>query len=195
MEVTVNAEDNWGNIVKDYDTADIVLNGNNNSTNSGVININNGVGKRNISDSVNETIDLVLDFAPGITELKNSLNEDIDISSTQDLYFKWGVATQFVLLDPSDGTVDNPIQVEAQVKDQGNNIVKDYTGNIGIRLNQDAHHDSYLSGVRNKTIAFNGSSSCSTSLGPIIGAVTMGLDNNQAREIVTGLTEYSSQIE
>ena len=182
VEVTVYAKDNWGNIVKDFDNTDVVLKGNKNSTNSGTLNIDNGVAKRNISDSVNETIDLTLDLRDGVTELKNSLNEDVDISSTQDLYFKWGVATQFVLLDPSDGTVDNPITVEVQVKDQGNNLVKDYTGNIGVRVNQDAHHDSYLSGIRNKTIAFGGST----------GKVTTQIYDQVAQVVTIELVDIDS---
>lgn len=157
VDVTVRAQDNWGNTVLNYNTSDVRLDGNKNSTNSGVITINNGVGTRSISDTVNETIDLSLNLASGVTQLQNSLGENINISSTQDLYFKWGAPTRFTLVDPADGTVDNPITVTASARDAGNNLVLDYNGSVTIRVNRDATHDAYLSGTQQKVLTFDGS--------------------------------------
>jgi hypothetical protein len=55
--------------------------------------------------------------------LTDSQGTGLDVSSTQDVVFGVGGATQFVILDPADGTVDAAITVTVQAQDQFGNLV------------------------------------------------------------------------
>lgn len=191
VTVTVNAIDNWGNIVKDYANADVEIKGNKSSTNSGALNIVNGVATRDISDLINETVDLSLALKTGITELKNTNGDDIVFTSTQDVYFKWGIPKDFLLLDPVDGTVDSAITVTAQVKDQGGNLVKDYTGDVDIAVNKNARHNLYLGPDQQVTLSFNGTTGIVTS--DLYDQMAETVDISLVDSAGTGLTLSANQ--
>src|SRR5262249_20052490 len=84
------------------------------ATGGGVVDIVNGVGTRSISDQVAQTVNLTLTDSEGT---------GFNVSSTQDVIFGHGTANKYVILDPTDGTVDNPITVTVQLQDHYGNVV------------------------------------------------------------------------
>ena len=89
----------------------------------GLVSIFNGVGTRFINDTVAETVTLSLTDTQGT---------GLDVSSTQGVVFSPGAATRIVILDPTDGMVNNPITVTLQAQDIYGNVA---TGvNSGVTL-------------------------------------------------------------
>lgn len=76
-----------------------------------------GQGILNISDQKAETVLLTLVDSQGTT---------FNVASISDLIFAPGIVTQYVVVDPIDGTVDNPVTVTVQAKDQYGNININY---------------------------------------------------------------------
>jgi hypothetical protein len=116
ITVTVQLQDQYGNIVTtgpDTDK-DVTLTADGSATGAGLVDVVNGVGTIAISDQVAETVNLGLSDTEGTT---------FDVTSTQDVVFAHGAATKFVIIDPTDGTVDAPITVTVQLQDQYGNIV------------------------------------------------------------------------
>ena len=116
ITVTVQLQDQYGNIVTtgaDKDK-DVTLNADGSATGDGLVDIVNGVGTKDISDQVAETVNL---------SLTDSQTTGFDVSSTQDVIFALGAATKFVIIDPTDGTVDAAITVTVQLQDQYGNVV------------------------------------------------------------------------
>ncbi len=116
ITVTVEIQDTHGNrVTTGAETdKDVTLVTDLSATGEGVVNITAGTGSLAISDQVAETVTLTL-TAP----VSGSLN----IGSNQNVVFANGVGTQFVILDPNDGTVDDPIDVTVELRDQHNNLV------------------------------------------------------------------------
>ncbi len=116
IEVTVQLQDADGNLIttgpaKDVD---VRLVSGSNSFNFGVVDISNGVGSRYISDHVAETVGLSLTDIQVI---------GLDVSSTQNVVFAHGTATKYVIIDPTDGTVDASIPVTVELQDQYGNLI------------------------------------------------------------------------
>jgi urease beta subunit len=122
ITVTVQAQDQYGNLVPS-ENRDVTLVTSGSATGGGLVNIQNGVGTRNINDAVPETVTLSLSDTQGT---------GLDVSSTQDVVFGAGPATKLVILNPTDGTVDAPIMVTVQAQDEFGNLA---TGeNRGVTL-------------------------------------------------------------
>ena len=116
ITVTVQLQDQYGNIVTTGVDKDknVTLNADGSATGAGLVNIGNGVGTKDISDQVAETVNL---------SLTDSQGTGFTCTSTQNVIFAHGVATQFVIINPADGTVDAAITVTVQLQDQYGNIV------------------------------------------------------------------------
>lgn len=91
----------------------------------GLVNITNGLGTINVTNTVAETVQLTL---------SDSQATGNDVSSTQDVIFRAGVVTQFKIIDPIDGTVDNPIGVKVEAQDQYGNRNLLYSGGVTLVL-------------------------------------------------------------
>ena len=129
IPVTVQLQDQFGNIVTTgADTnKDVTLNADGSATGDGVVDINNGVGTKDISDTVAETVNLTLtDHVP----------TGFDCTSTQDVVFAHGVLASFtitgapasVLVGAVFPSPANDITVTAY--DGGGNVKTDYVGTI-----------------------------------------------------------------
>ena len=112
ITVTVNVHDQYGNTVTSHDT-DVTLVATGDATGAGIVDIGSGTGSLDISDHTPETVDL---------SLSDSQSTGLDVSSTQDVVFAHGATTKYVILDPTDGTVDAPITVTVEAQDQYDNV-------------------------------------------------------------------------
>jgi hypothetical protein len=122
ITVTVRAEDQYGNLVTS-ENRDVTLLTSGSATGGGLVNIQNGSGTRQINDDVPETVTLSLSDTEGT---------GLNVSSTQTVVFSAGTATRFVIVDPADGTVDNPILVTVRALDQFGNVAT--SENRGVTL-------------------------------------------------------------
>jgi phosphotransferase system IIA component/3'-phosphoadenosine 5'-phosphosulfate (PAPS) 3'-phosphatase len=113
ITVTVQAQDQFGNVVPS-ENRDVTLLTTGSATGGGVVDIQNGTGTRSINDAVPETVVLTLSDSEGT---------GLDVTSTQDVVFFTGTTTKYVILNPVDGTVDAPITVTVQARDQFDNVV------------------------------------------------------------------------
>ncbi|MDH3456211.1 MAG: hypothetical protein OER90_05165, partial [Gemmatimonadota bacterium] len=111
VTVTVQAQDAFGNVVTS-ESRDVTLNASGSATGAGLVDIVNGVGTRTLSDQVAETVTLTLSDTQGT---------GLDVSSTQDVVFSAGVATRYVIRDPTDGSVGTAILVTVEALDQFGN--------------------------------------------------------------------------
>src|SRR5207247_102392 len=101
ITVTVKAEDEYGNVVTNY-SQDVTLATDGAATGGGVVDIVNGIGTKDISDHTAQTVNL---------SLSDSQSTGLTVTSTQNVVFGYGAATQFVIINPTDGTVDAAITV------------------------------------------------------------------------------------
>ncbi|TRZ52543.1 hypothetical protein D4S03_03270 [bacterium] len=127
ITVTVQLQDQFDNVVttganKDDD---VTLNANGSATGGGVVNISNGVGTRDISDQVAQTVNLTL---------SNPVLVGANVTSTQDVIFAHGVATKIkveTLVNGSGSVVasqsltsGNVLHVYSISRDQYDNFVE-----------------------------------------------------------------------
>jgi len=112
ITVTVEAQDQFGNKDTTY-ALDVTLVTDGSATGAGVVTIAAGTGSLPISDQVAETVNL---------SLTDHVPTGLDCTSTQDVVFAPGVATKFVIIDPTDGTVDAAITVTVEAQDQYSNL-------------------------------------------------------------------------
>ena len=84
---------------------DVTLLASGSATGAGRVYISNGVGSRLIRDYTAETVNL---------ELLDTEATGLDVSSTEDVVFGPGDVAQFAILDPTDGTVGDPVTVIVQ---------------------------------------------------------------------------------
>jgi hypothetical protein len=122
ITVTVQAQDQLGNVVTS-ENRDVTLVTSGSATGAGLVDIQSGVGSRDISDQMPETVTLTLSDTEGT---------GLDVSSTQDVIFAPGAATQYVILDPIDGTVDAAITVSVHALDQYGNIATGESRDVGL---------------------------------------------------------------
>jgi len=111
--VVVQAHDQFGNVATG-ESRDVRLDVSGSATGSGTVNIASGVGTRSISNQVPEIVTLSL------TDINAT---GLNVSSAQNVEFFVDVVTQFVILNPTDGTVDAAITVTVQAQDQFGNLV------------------------------------------------------------------------
>ncbi|MDD5569137.1 MAG: hypothetical protein PHG23_01865, partial [Candidatus Pacebacteria bacterium] len=113
IAVTVQAQDNSGNIDTNCQS-DVTLNLGGSATGGGLVDIVNGVGTINISDTLAETISL---------SLSDSQGTGLDVSSVQDVVFSVGSVRQFSLNNPGDMAAGTRIGYTVTRKDQFGNLV------------------------------------------------------------------------
>ena len=89
--ITVQAQKPDNSIDTNYQS-DVTLNTTGSATGGGLVDIVNGVGTLNISDTLTETVDL---------SLTDSESTNLDVSSTQSAVFAGGAISQFVLNHPA----------------------------------------------------------------------------------------------
>ena len=92
IAITVQAQDNAGNIDATYQS-DVTLNATGSATGEGLVDIVNGAGSLNISDTVAETVNL---------SLSDTQSTELDISSVQSVVFSVGNVNQLSLNNPGD---------------------------------------------------------------------------------------------
>jgi phosphotransferase system IIA component len=112
IPVTVEAQDQYGNRAP-AENRDVTLVTTGSATGGGLVNITAGVGTRNITNTVAQTVGLSLSDTQGT---------GLNVSSTQDVVFAPAAATRFVILNPLDGPVGTPIPVTVQAQDVYGNV-------------------------------------------------------------------------
>lgn len=117
---------------------DVCLNVSGSATGDGLVDIVSGFGSLQISNTVAETVDL---------SLYDCMGTGLDVSSIQDVVFGLGVATQVVVIDPTDGVTDYDISVTIQIQDQYGNIDDDASETVAITTDGNA----VISGVTTGT--------------------------------------------
>ncbi len=171
ITVFVQAQDQVGNVVT-TENRDVTLLATGSATGEGLVNIQSGVGSIVLTDAVPETV---------ILTLSDTQATGLDVSSQQDLVFNALPATQFVLLNPSDGTVDNPIQVLVQAQDQFGNVVTTESRDVTVAMTGSATGGGLVdvAGGTGETFISNG----------VVELVTLSLQDTQG----TGLNVSSTQ--
>jgi hypothetical protein len=112
--VTVQAQDQFGNVVTS-ETRDVTLTTSGSATGGGLVGIVNGVGTREVSNTVAETVTL------GLSDTETT---GLDVTSTQDVVFGAGAPTKYVVtVDNVNPTVGGNVSVTAQLADQFGNPV------------------------------------------------------------------------
>jgi hypothetical protein len=132
--ITVEILDFYGNPVFTYGggTASVISNGTTEvSSSAKSFSIGaDGKGTVEIWGLINETV--TLEFASAPAGIRYTVNnaENIDVFNpvnlTASLYYKWGIPSFFRINQPTDGTVDAPIEVEITAHDYGGNRVLDF---------------------------------------------------------------------
>jgi urease beta subunit len=122
IPVTVQAQNQFGTVVTS-ENRDVTLLTSGSATGGGVVNIENGVGTLNVSNTVPETVNLSLSD----TEVTG-----LTVTSTQNVAFDVGAAGQYVILDPPDGPVNTLIPVTVQAQDQHGNLVTTVAGSVTL---------------------------------------------------------------
>ncbi|KKL44468.1 hypothetical protein LCGC14_2365380, partial [marine sediment metagenome] len=118
--VTVQAQRPDNSVDTFYDD-DVTLVASGSATGEGLVNISSGVGTLSINDTVAETVNLSLSGGDGL-----------DISSTQNVLFSPGTATQFVILNPADSTAGTATTVTVQAQDANNNVDTAYNTDVTL---------------------------------------------------------------
>lgn len=113
IAVTVQAQDANGNLDTTYQTS-VTLVTNGSATGGGLVTMVNGVGTRNVSDTVAQTVNL---------SLTDSQSTGLDVSSTRTVTFSAGAVAQFSLDNPGDVAAGTRIGYTVTRKDQFGNAV------------------------------------------------------------------------
>ncbi|MHC4278305.1 MAG: hypothetical protein ACYSTI_13450, partial [Planctomycetota bacterium] len=177
ITVTVQAQRADDSVDTSYEE-DVTLAADGSATGGGVVDIVNGVGTIAISDTVPETVNLTL---------TDSETTGLDVSSTQDVIFGVGAATKFVILDPTDGTVDNPITVTVQAQDQFSNVVTSYGQNVTLNADGSSTGEgvvTIVSGEGTKDISDTVAETVNLTL---TDSETTGLDVSSTQDVIFGV--------
>lgn len=111
VTVTVQAQDDSGNI-DTTNTQSVTLNTTGSATGGGVVTMTNGVGTKNISDIVAQTVNLTLADTAGT---------GLNISSSRSLTFSPGAVAQFALSSPGEMAAGTRQEYTVTRKDQFGN--------------------------------------------------------------------------
>ena len=120
VTVTIQAQKPDNSIDASYQQ-DVSLGVNGSAIGGGLVNIVNGVGTKNISDTVAEPVTLAL---------SDSQSTGLDISSTQPLTFAGGAIAQFVLDHPGTGAAGDRVPYTIVRKDQYGNASDNGTSTV-----------------------------------------------------------------
>ena len=112
ITVTVQAQKPDNSVDTNYQS-DVTLNTTGSATGGGVVDIINGVGTKNISDTVAETVDL---------SLTDSASTGLDVSSTQSVVLAGGAIAQFTLNSPGPLAAGQRVGYTVTRKDQYGNV-------------------------------------------------------------------------
>ncbi len=112
ITVTVQAQDNSGNVDTTYQS-DVTLNTSGSATGGGLVNIVNGTGSLNISDTLAETVNL---------SLTDSQSTGLNVDSAQNVVFSVGSVYGFSLDNPGDMSAGNRIGYTVTRKDRFGNL-------------------------------------------------------------------------
>jgi len=113
ITVTVRAEDNFGNVDTNYET-NVTLVADGSATGDGLVDITSGVGTKNVSDTVAETVNL---------SLSDTEFTGLNVSSTQNVVFAAGAVAQFSLNNPGDMTAGTRLGYTVTRQDQFGNAI------------------------------------------------------------------------
>ena len=113
IAVTIRVEDGSSNLDTSYQS-DVTLVVSGSATGGGLVDIVNGVGTMNISDTVAETVAL---------SLQDTESTGLDVSSVQDVVFGVGAVQRFAISDPGDAAAGVRLQYTVTRKDQFGNLV------------------------------------------------------------------------
>src|SRR4029079_4250512 len=102
---------------------DVTLVTDGSATGGGLVDIVAGVGTISINDLVAQTVNL---------SLSDTQATGKTVTSTQDVIFAPGVATKFVIIDPTDGTAGTAISVTVRALDVNNNIATAYNNDVTL---------------------------------------------------------------
>jgi len=122
VTITIQAEKADNSIDSNY-TNNVTLVVSGSATGAGVVNVVNGIGTKNISDTVAESVNL---------SLTDSASTGLDISSTGVAVFNAGPATQFALSNPGNMAAGTRLGYVVFRKDQFSNPVA--SGSIVVYL-------------------------------------------------------------
>lgn len=133
ITIDFEVQDYGGNRVQDFGTAITPRTDLKVVTDSGTVSLLDplsfisGQSSIRASNTKEETVTFSMALNDGVEAFKNSKNMEVDFTSLQEGYFKWGLANRrFLIEDPDDGTVDDKITVKVTVVDQFGNPVRDY---------------------------------------------------------------------
>lgn len=150
VTVTVQAQNADNSIATSYQT-DVTLNITGSATGAGLVNIVNGVGTKDISDAVAETVTL---------SLTDSQSTGLDVSSTQQLTFAPGALDHFTFDTISTQTGGTPFNVTITAKDANNNTVTAFTGTVDFTTNVTSiaptQSSAFVNGVRTESVTLTG---------------------------------------
>lgn len=137
--VTVRAEDDSGNVETTYQD-DVTLVASGSATGEGLVNIVDGVGTINISNTVAETVNL---------SLSDSQGTGLIVTSAQSVIFSPGATAKLFLNDPGDTTVGTRHGYTLTRKDQYENLTTSGTTVVYLYSNSsgtNAFYDSEVGG-------------------------------------------------
>ncbi|MFZ2167662.1 MAG: MBG domain-containing protein [Minisyncoccia bacterium] len=120
VTVTVQAQKSDNSVDTNYQS-DVTLNADGSATGDGLVDIVNGIGTRDISDTVAETVNL---------SLTDSQTTGLDVSSTQTLTFVAGAVSQYSLNDPGDMYAKTRLGYTVTRKDSFGNAVGTATSTV-----------------------------------------------------------------
>jgi len=175
ITVTVQAQDQYGNLVTG-ENRDVTLVASGSATGGGLVNIQNGVGTRNINDAVPETVTL---------SLSDTQSTGLNVSSTQQVVFTAGAATRIVIVDPVDGTVDAPILVTVRALDQWGNVATGENRGVTLEASGQAFGD-FVNFVAGQGTALISDQVAETVTLSLLDTEATGLDVSSTQTVVFG---------
>ncbi|MBU1628393.1 hypothetical protein KKB18_13575 [bacterium] len=162
---------------EDVDTAymnDVTLNTTGSATGGGIlVDIINGVGTINITDTVAETVTL---------SLEDTLLTGLDVSSTQDVVFSAGSLDHFIIDAIASQAASVPFDVSITAKDQYGNTVTLFTGTVDFTTTAGTisvlTSGNFIEGERTESVYVTGAGLAKT----ITATKTSSIENGTSNE-------------
>ncbi|MBI2099385.1 hypothetical protein HYT45_03180 [Candidatus Uhrbacteria bacterium] len=191
ITVTVRAEDASGNVDTTYQS-DVTLAVSGSAAGGGLVDIVNGIGTKNISDTVAETVNLSLSDTQGT---------GLNVTSTQDVVFAAGAVAQFALNDPGNMTAGTRLGYTVTRKDQFGNLVTSGATTVYLYSNASGSSDKFYDAssggniITSTTIA-NGSSTANFwYYDELAGSATVTVsDNSSAPDGNAGIDDATDSV-
>ncbi len=137
ITVTIRAEDDSNNVDTTYQN-DVTLVASSSATGEGLVNIVNGLGTLNLSDTVAETVNLSLSDTEGT---------GLVVTSAQGVIFSAGAAAKFFLNDPGNTVAGTRLGYTVTRKDQFENLTTTGTTVVYLYTNSSGTTTFYDSDV------------------------------------------------